>query len=298
MKNKILIFSLASVSYLASGFSAGAQRFEIKPHATIGLGKGVDLESTLPMVSEKGVSNEFGVDFGYTFWESGANSLNVNIGLGYRTSSLKFRAQDMKYRYSAPPSADMDGDTYIRYYDVNDLEQKIGTGHFNIPLYLGYEYRINDWFNVYADLGFNFGIKCKATLNHISGSIDTYGIYPQYGDNFEIKDPFMNGFGEHALSSSMKGKISANSFMPSFLVGAGVETKIWGPLWFMLGFRYDCGFNNMFKNLIEGTTPFTASTAPVTYTVKDGERVTPISDYLNKSRLSVFSLNFGFSVKF
>ena len=292
------IIAVLALGALTPG-AVAQERFVLKPHAAIGLGKALDMKSTLPMVSEKASSNEFGLDFGYTFWQKGGNSLGVNVGLAYRPTSLKLTAGDMQYQYDAPADADMDGDTYVRYYRqvVEGLEEKISTGYLQVPLYLDYRYRISDRVAVYGNLGVEFGFKCSAKINKIIGTVETYGVYPQY-DDLVINESYLNGFGETGVNDAVKGKVNARGFMPSLLVGAGFEFRLYGPLWFDLGVRYNCGFNDMFKHCIDGNAPFTAETAPVTYTVAEGENVRSLTDYMTKSRLSQVQLDLGFSIRF
>ena len=276
---------------------AYAQRFSLKPHASIGLNKPLNIESELPLTGDKASSNEYGVDFGYAFWQKGGNSLGINVGVNYRQASLKMTATDLSYHYQAPPVADVDGNTYIRYYEVKGMEQKINAGFIEIPVYLDYSYRITDWLGVYADAGVAFGFKCNASMKSVTGNIDTYGVYPEYEDII-IDDPYLNGFGQSSLTDAQKGNVYAKSFMASLKVGAGLEARIYGPLWFDVGVGYNYSFTNMFDKMMSADGKFNAQNAPVTYTVAEGETVAPITGYFTNSRLSGLSLNLGFSIKF
>lgn len=300
MKSKSLIYAaFLGVAAVAATPGAHAQKFALRPHAAIGLGSAACIDSSLPMDPKKSSSNQFGLDFGYTFWEKAGNALSVNIGVDYRPVAFKLTAGDLSYSYEAPASADMDGDTYVRYYyqDVKGLYEKIEAGYMEIPLYLGYAYRITDWLDVYANLGVTFDFKCAAKIKEVQGTVDTYGVYPQYGD-LMIDESYLNGFGENSLSGAAKGHVAAKSFMSTLLVGAGFEARIYGPLWFNLGVAYNCGFSDIFGKGLEKGAAFTEATAPVTYTVAGGEQARALSDYLTKSRLSAVSLNLGLTFKF
>ena len=84
----------------------------------------------------------------------------------------------------------------------------------------------------------------------------------------------------------------------SILLGAGLEAKISGPLWVNVGVKYNAGMNNIFKCNYNPGEEFTSQNAPVTYTVDEGEKVNPFTNYLTGSKLSMFSLNAGLSLKF
>ena len=294
MKRNIIL----TMTVLAAGAMSplAAQTFQLKPHVGIGLGKAVDLESSLPLETMKASSMEYGVDFGYNFWKKGGSTLSANIGIGYRNVSLKLDGYNATYSYAAPADADVDGDTYIRHYDISGMGEKLRAGYVDIPIYLGYDYRVADRFGIYADLGVNLGFKADARVRGVQGSADIWGFYQQY-DGLDIDDPYINGFGQVDLAGAGKATPEAKGFMGSLIVGAGVKARIAGPVWVNLGVRYDCGFGDIFRKGIEGKD-FTAETAPATYTVAGGERVKAFSDYLSKSHLSALSLNVGLIIDF
>ena len=82
------------------------------------------------------------------------------------------------------------------------------------------------------------------------------------------------------------------------LMGAGLEGRISGPLWINVGIKYNLGFSNIFKGTYKEGEAFTMDNAPVTYTVAENEKVEPYTNYFTKSKLSMFSLNVGLSLKF
>lgn len=273
-----------------------AQKFAVKPYADIGVGSAMSLKSDLPLSTKSSSNTSFGVDFGYTFWRMGGNSLEANIGLGYSTTGVKLRTEGFDYSYNAPASADEDGNPYVRHYSLTGMEQKYNLGYFNIPLYLTYGYQFSNRIGVHADLGFRFGFKCSAKMNSVSGTATSYGVYPEY-DNLMIDAPWLNGFGTTDLADAKRGDVDANGFYASLLVGAALDVYIAGPVWLNVGVRYDCGFTNSFKHLYDGGT-YTAENAPVSYTVAEGQEVTPLTGYLSSSKLSPFSIHAGLTIKF
>lgn len=295
-KLHIAITALVLGGFAITPFATLAQKFAVKPYADIGVGGAMNLKSEIPLASKSSTATAFGIDFGYTFWKKGGNSLEANIGLGYTVASLKLGAEDFSYSYNAPYSADVDGNSYIRHCSVEGLEQKLNLGYFNIPLYLSYRYQFSNRIGVHADLGFRFGFKCSAKLNSVNGTVTSYGVYPEY-DNLMIDIPGLNGFGQSELSEAKRGNVDANGFYSSLLVGAGLDVYLGGPAWLNVGLRYDCGFSNSFKKLFEGGS-YTAESAPVTYTVAEGQEVKPLTGYLSSSKLSPLSIHAGFTFKF
>lgn len=270
--------------------------FSIKLSANIGLGNTLQAKYSLNSMTQKSNSGDYSVEFGWKFWEKKNNSLELFAGLGYSPVSTKLNVGDISYNYNAPASADMDGDTYIRYYELKDLEQKISLSRLTIPLYLRYTFKCNDLIGIYGDLGFRLGFPVNSSISSVKGSSYSYGIYPQY-DDLKIDESYLNDFGQTNLEDSYKSKPDHNSFSASFLVGAGVEFNIIRQLSLGVGVRYDLGFANLYKNKdISGK--FTSDTAPVTYTVKDGQAIKPLSDWLKSSKLSQIAINIALTYRF
>lgn len=276
-----------------------AQKFSLKPHANIGLGNAIQFGSSLKDMTSKSGSTAFGVDFGYKFWEAGSNSLQVNVGLGYRTVSNKLALVDLDFHYSAPASADMDGNPYERYTKITDLGEKESLGFIEIPIYLQYKYRAIEWLGIYAQAGFAPSFKCSSKLNSVSGSAFSYGIYPEY-DNLMIDASYLNDFGERNLADAKGEEPSVKSAGANVLVGAGFEFNITKMIAVDLGICYDVGLTSIYEGKFKDATAssFTAESAPVSYSVVEGQKITPISDYLKKSNISQLSLEIGVSINF
>lgn len=299
---KIIKIALCAVALFAN-LAAWAQnnesgeKFAFKPYANIGLGDAVSIESTLPGVKKSSSSNDFGVDFGWTFWHRQKHSLEANIGIAYSISSVKLGMENFDYSYSASADADMDGDSYIRHYELSYLNHKTTLGRVTLPLYLSYAYRCNKWMKIHADLGVSLGFKISSELSNLSGEGYSYGVYPQY-DNLKIEDSYINDFGPKTYLKSMCMEPTANSLSCSILTGIGVEFKIYGPFAADLSFRYNKGLTNLYDSTFEQIGAFSSVDAPVTYTVKDGQRIIPLTDYTTASKLSNMSLKISLLYRF
>lgn len=296
---KKIIYSFILVACGAAASQATAQNYAVKAYGDIGLGKAMSLTTALPGMTHKSSSNAFGVDFGYTFWRRGGSSLEANIGLGYRMASATFDLPSLSYNYAAPASADEDGNPYQRYTDISDLKQKINLGYFNIPIYLQYQYRVAKWLGVHADVGFGLGFRCGGSVGSTSGTVTSYGVYPEY-DDLVIKADYLNDFGERSLEGVSKGASDMKAFNASVMAGAGFEFYIADPVSVDLGIRYNAGLTDVFAGHYDilPSTQMTEQTAPVTYTAASGQQVKALSDYVTKSRLSPLSLHVGVNIRF
>ena len=296
---KAYIFSILAI---ACGFTvpqASAQRFAVKAYGDVGLGKAMSLTTALPGLTSKSSSHSFGVDFGYTFWRQGGNSLEANIGLGYRMASANFDLGSLSFNYAAPASADEDGNPYQRYITLTDVKQKISLGYVSLPIYLQYQYRITDWLGVHADAGFGLGFRCTGSARKVAGNADSYGVYPGY-DDLVIKADYLNGFGERSLADATVGDAEMKGFAASVMCGAGFEFYIAEPVSLDLGIRYNAGLTDVFAGRYEinDVKEITAQSAPVSYTVAEGQQVKALSDYVTKSRLSPLALHLGINIRF
>lgn len=294
---RIIFFLIVACGISAP--QAKARNFAIKVYGDIGLGNGMSLTTALPGMTTKSSSNAFGVDFGYTFWQQGGSSLEANIGVGYRMASATFSVQDLSFSYAAPASADEDGNPYQRFTSLKDLNQKINPGYFSIPIYLQYQYRITKWLGVHADVGFGLGFRCGGSVGSTTGSATTYGVYQEY-NQLVIKADYLNDFGLTYLDEAAKGKADMKGFNASVMAGAGFEFYIVDPVSIDVGVRYNAGLTDVFAGHYDITTPtaYSAQSAPVTYTVVDGQQVKALSDYVTKSRLNPLSLHVGINVRF
>ena len=292
---KIMIATLAATG-MCSPLSQ-AKNWTLKPHAEISLGKPADFKSTTVDVT-KVESNEFGVDLGYTFFNKAKNRREVNVGVAYRYLKSDMAIGPMSYSYEASAEADVDKNSYIRFCDVTGFEQSLSLDYVTIPIYLQYSYGVTDWFRVHALAGVKLGFNVGTMIKGSEGNVTSYGIYPQYGD-LKIDENYLNDFGKVDFNSQMCNKAKSNGLQAWGLVGAGFDFRIYGPLWIDLGVRYNIGFTDVFKKgqNLSGNI-FTEETAPVTYTVAQGTKVSALSDYVTKGALNPLTLNIGLSVNF
>lgn len=268
-------------------------RFSVKAHGEIGIGNAMSMSASQAELSHKSSMNSFGVDFGYIFWQHKGMSLSVNAGLDYDIISAKLDLGSMKYDYAAGADADMDGDTYRRYYQLSDLHQEIGLEYISIPVYLNFTYRFNEWIGVYANVGIKPGFKTGGKTKSVNGDVYSYGIYPQY-DNLMMVDEWINDFGDRQLADSQVALPDINGFNMSILAGAGIEAKIYGPLSAAVGVNYNAGLSNVFKS----NSDVGSSTPLVSYTVARGQQAESLTSMMTKSKISHLAVNIALIYRF
>lgn len=272
------------------------KNFAVKANAEIGLGNSISTSSYLGSRSTKATSGDYGLDLGWTFWRKKAHSLELNVGIAYSPTSVKLDLGAFNYDYSAPSYADMDGDTYQRYYQLKGVNQKVSYNRLTIPIYASYYYLCNKHLGIHADLGVRLGFKTASKISNATGEAYSYGIYPQY-DDLMIDATYLNDFGTTNLANAKLGNPKSNGFSASMLVGVGVEYRINDRFGAEIGLRYNPGFTNFFKgeNLEKGVTN---ESAPVKYSVAEGQQIAALSNYLKSSKLNQLSLKIGFITRF
>lgn len=293
------IIPVVGILIVISSQQVSAQNYAVKAYGDLGLGKAMSLTTALPGMTHKSSSNAFGVDFGYTFWRKGGSSLEANIGLVYRMASTTFDIPSLSFDYAAPASADEDGNPYQRYTTLTDVNHKVNIGYFNIPIYLQYQYRLTKWLGVHADVGFGLGFKCIGKIGSTTGIANSYGVYQEY-NQLVIKANYLNDFGETFLDEAKEGNADIKGFNASVMAGAGFEFYIANPVSIDLGISYNVGLTDVFTAHydISSASGYSIESAPVTYSVAEGQQVKALSDYVTKSRLSPFSLHVGVNIRF
>lgn len=298
MKYKVrhIVMALAMLpAMVASAQEAETEKYAIKATADIGLGRALSLDYAIDGMTASSSANNFGVDFGMIVWNKDKHSIEANAGLWYGSTSLKTNLPAMDYHYSAPSDADMDGDTYLRYYELDGVYQKMRVDRISIPIYANYGYRINQALTLHAMLGFRFGFNITSKMNDSKADVFSYGVYPQY-DDLMIDATYMNEFGSAQVGASASMD-KAKKFTPSFLAGLGAEYRVYGPFAVDLSFRYEGAMSNLFSTA-DKITSFDATNSPVTYTVAEGQKLKALPYYFTKSKLSRFGIAISILYRF
>ena len=242
----------------------------------------------------------FGLDLGYVFPSKGRVKTGVFLGAAISKSKYGLSFDDYSYHYLAPEYADMDNDSYSRYYHLTNMKQEFDFTDLVIPVYMDFDILFSNSFSMFIDLGvkahFNMNSKIENSL-----IAETYGIYHSYDDLY-IDEPWLNDFGTHELNSDNLSSTDLAKTVVDAFANIGFRVKLYGPLYLQAGVSYQQGLMKYIENTNEklkfesGT--ITESSALVTYSVSGGERVRPIVDAYSSLTHSTLKFNAGLVVKF
>ncbi len=295
---------IASLILVGGALGAAAQntdnpKFAIKLKGDFGLTDAFSTEYSFASTESSSSFNNYGLEFSWAFWQKGNNSLELGAGFYMGEAQFKTGVDAVSFSYAAGPEADMDGNSYIRYTDMSPMKQTLKMTRMSVPVYVQYNYRFHPRWTAFAKAGVQIGFGGSVWAKSLTGSVDSYGVYPEYGD-LVMDDEWLNDFGVRTLAKGnvTKGKKAKADI--AGLVGAGIRFKIIDQLHLSVGVNYQAGFSDMLKGdglrIADGQT--TAADAPVSYTVADGLRCKPLTDGLTKCRLNRLGLDVGLELRF
>lgn len=303
MKKSIIKQTIMTAAMTAAALCAWASPtegiFSVKAYGDFNLTRAYSLSSKSNCVNNSAKSSsDFGVDFGWMFYQVENCRFSANIGLSVSPGKQTLTLQPSEFNYSAGPEADMDGDSYIRYVTTSAISQTLKTIHVGVPIYVDADIRVHRIVSVYGQLGFNSMFNACTNAGAIKGKATAWGMYPQY-DDLIIDAPLMNAFGETDLSKGMSAPVKAKTFVPELIAGLGVRVNVYEPLWVELGFNYR--YSGNIYDCAKAPCPngtVTPEASPVTYTAADGLRVKSPVDYLVSNRRNTLMLSLGLIYKF
>lgn len=292
---KVKLKSIQTAIYMSDDDD---KKFAVKPYGEFNVTKYFKPTSDLFSIYADPKSLKFGVDFGYRFFNKKGMALEANVGLGYKELTTDFSLyNNFSYHYYASPYADIDGESYERYYDLYWMGQRVKTQYFSVPVYLTYSYTFAKRVGIYFGVGANFDIKMKSMLESGYAAGASYGIYPQYGD-LKIDDPAINDFGDYWYAQPYHEEAEANSTVVSLMATFGVEVYIWGPLSLDASARFYKGLGDVYPSDWYTPGSITEQDAPVIYTVRNGQILRPITNYMDKSILNQLNIRIGLNFRF
>lgn len=277
-------------------------KFRLKPHYDITMGTPFDIDCSSQIdISQK--SSSFGLDFGYMFMNRRKAKMGIFTGVGYTSGTIDMSLASIDYYYSAPSTADMDGDTYTRYMSLRDMRQSVSLKAFSIPLYLELVLAPSKYANFYIDLGVKAYLNAGSTASDITGQCTAYGVYPQYA-NLMIDANYMNGFSTtyYDISDSNLKESLFNAVSFDGIAGVGYRCKLFGPLMLDAGVSYGMSITPFIKGEkdpgIIRAGSIKEQQAMATYQVATGTSVRTFTDeYLGDVKRSGMKLHLGLIIK-
>ena len=276
-------------------------RWRVRPYADIALGGAFKVDAPDAInTSNSGIS--FGVDFGYIIPSRGKVKIGIFTGLGLSTGKIDMSVESLNYHYNAGANADMDGDTYVRYYELNDMKESIKMNHLSIPIYADVDFRASKRVSVYAQVGIKTYLNAGSKIDKLTGSVYSYGIYPQYQD-LMIDESWLNEFGHSTISLDDNiNDIQFKGFSADLMLGIGARIKLVGPLSLDLGINYVNPLIDRMDTTKDTATLQSGNTnemqAPVTYTVAGGQVVNNTLSNYCKIKSNPLKVKVGLTFKF
>ena len=289
-----------------------ARRWRVHPHFDISLGDYYNISTIDSKTSTSSSGNEFGVDFGYSIPSKSIVKLSINLGLGIAMSKFDITKPAWNYSYEATGEADIDGDSYIRKYEIGDITQTNSLSHLDIPVYVDADFCFSKKISAYVQVGVKNYMKISDKIKDNNFSDYIYGIYPQY-DNLRLDEHWRqpngtpyNGFGHHdvTLDNVAAPSLNAKGFTVDFFGGFGLRLKPFKtlPLAFELGMQYQTSLMDIVNTepgsitLSEGN--ISSQQTFSSYTVTGGENYKLLSSGVKGMKRSHMKLNIGLVYKF
>lgn len=246
--------------------NARPMRFRVRPYVGIGVGDVFSFESLYVRGSEyiSQSETEFGVDLGYSIPLGRSLKLNLFVGAAYSTSKLDASLGSYDFWYHAGADADMDGDSYVRTYNLTDIEDSRKFSSLAIPVSFDFEYSFSRRVSAFVRAGAKVYLNSLSSTHDFNATAFIYGTYPQY-DNLVIDAEWMNGFGSRHIGTSDLVSPELKSVTVDGMAGLGLRIGIVGPLALEVGASYQMGFMNLIED-------YDSQAGLVTYTVTGGEK--------------------------
>lgn len=274
-------------------------RWRLKPHIDLSLGSPYSISDKYSGLNTTMSNMEFGLDIGYVIPSKSNFKVGINLGVGMSTGKIGLDIANLNYNYNAPAAADVDGETYQRYYELSGLHQDVKLQHLFVPLYFDFELRFHSYVSAYLRLGAKAYFDMGSKTDGFSGNSTAYGVYSIYDNLVMTSD--INNFGTEALTEAMVEKAEFNSLSFAALGGAGVRVKIVGPLSLEAGVTYQMGITDVMKPK-NGNLLASGSIAPgnalVTYTVANGTQARNLANMVGNIKHNSINLNIGLILKF
>lgn len=248
---------------------------------------------------------EFCLDIGYFFPSKNTVKWGVFTGLGFSLSKIDMAVKNLSYNYQASASADIDGDSYTRYYSISGMSQTLKSTDFMIPVYLEMDVRNTKSFSLYFDAGIKTYLNLSNSTTINSCSYSTYGYYDQYGIFLRPEDRWdngpINGFTTNSSITGSHGSANYKRFSVDVLGRIGLRFLVYKDIFFDLGASYQMSvlspFDSDAKVSISGKDS-SENNALMSYQVATGEVVRGLDGSYSSLGRNTLLLNIGLVYRF
>lgn len=270
--------------------------WRLKLRAEFALGSFYTLEGPNKFLGVTSTASDFGLDLGYVFPSRGKVKTALYIGASYSLSQMSLDQSRLNFSYMAGSEADIDGDTYQRYYKDMTLQQEIKINSLLIPVYLDFSYRIIPMIDVFANIGVKSYLNLDSKVSDTNGSAEIYGIYSQYDDLILDGNFGYNGFGKVTFNDSNleNAKVDVNTLSLDAFAGLGIRFNIpQTSLSLEVGANYQMGIIDPISNGDSKSSPALSS-----YSIQKGETISNLAESSESLSRDAINLNAGLIIKF
>jgi hypothetical protein len=280
------------------------RHFRFKPHVEFSLGGYYKTNgSSVPYLETKSKDFTYGFDLGYTFPTKGKVRVGIFSGIGLSSSEVRFSIDSLNYSYNASPYLDVDGDYYIRHYEVRNMKQTINLKTVMLPVYLDFDVLFSKRFSAYLNIGAKAYFKLS---NKVSSELEAYkyGVYPLYG-NLRLDEKWgYNRFGLEKLGNESQERdfVRVKNTIDAF-AGGGFRFLLYRQVYLDLGVQYQFTVSQTPIDMPHETISLRANGAftpspIVDYSSKGKERIHSVTGNFDGIKRNTLKLNVGLMLKF
>lgn len=280
------------------------KRWRIKALYQMSLGNPYDVSA---LEDAKGSTTELGLEMGYIIPSRSKVKWGLFFGAALSQTSLDMTQGKLSYHYNTFGDADIDGDSYTRYYDIRNMRQTLKTTDVAGLAYLDMDIRFSKYFSWYFDLGAKAYYNLSSELSGLQGTYSTYGEYPDYNLVLRPEDNWsnpINGFVKNASwRDDMVEKEDLNPLSVDIMGRVGFRILLYKNLFLDIAGSYQytvmspLTMNSYSKVELTGSE-LNAAIAPMTYTIYGGEKVRPLYESLSTFNRRFLSVNAGLMLRF
>ena len=220
-------------------FSYKPRRWRIKPYVEFSMGDIYKFDGDhTDNITKSASMMEMGLDLGYTLVAKPKFKLSLFTGFGLAKSKVDL-AYDGIYNYSYTAAADIDGDSYNRFYEVSNFKATQEVSQYVVPLYLDFDFQVSKRFSLYLQGGLKAYLNSAFDVTNVHADLYTYGIYPQY-NNLKIENFQPIGFGSSTQEIPTQ-EIEAESMTFEGFAGAGFRLNLFKALFLDARVSYQMG---------------------------------------------------------
>ena len=282
-------------------------RWRLKTYAEIAVEGFYKLDFQSDLFVSCSAGQEFGLELGYICPSSKKTKFGIFFGAGYSINKMRLGFRRMEYSYKSEDGlADIDGDSYTRFYQINNMVQTIRFKDVFVPLYFNFDRRFGKAFSMYLDLGAKAYFNLEADASDIKGTYATYGKYEKYDNLILDYNSGINGFTQKEnLNSSnlLQPTLEVEPFSLDAFGRLGCRVAMTKRLLFDCSLGYQMNVIESIKlNEAEVLTSMNGSknsNAIAQYSASSNtEQVRNMLDYAKSANRQAIKLNIGLMLKF